>query len=390
MYQFPLISKLIWPFSIYPFSVSSIQRDFEAVLVRYLKKWLGLNKPANPAILFLPKNRYGLGLTSPVELFKSLQVGALHQLANSQDPMITSLEKCMRERDLRSRSNRWKPAIQLAKAQSIIDFNLAFGGQSNTQGLGFNSKMKLNSTSSLRQKRSAVTSLVRDEEANARIAPLRGLPLSGNFLKWDDLAPSAKSWHNRIYSMSEAELKFVLNAQAQSLPSPANLRRWGCNVYARCLLCSKPSATAKHTLNGCSVAFRQGRYVWRHDNVLKVMAQHLRGLVARANRSSPPPSERTIPFVPAGGRPRPKRRTTERINRLSRATDWRIAIDLDNNLLFPPATGVTTAQRPDIVIWSVDTKTIIWGELTCPLEELMREAHIRRKPATLNWKLSAW
>ena len=81
--------------------------------------------------------------------------------------MIVSLEESMSRRDFSSHSNRWMPAIQLAKAQSVVDFNLAFGGQNNTHGLGFNSKMKLKASSSLRQKRSAVTSQVRSEEADA-------------------------------------------------------------------------------------------------------------------------------------------------------------------------------------------------------------------------------
>ena len=64
---------------------------------------------------------------------------------------------------------------------------------------------------------------------------------------------------------------------------------------------------------------------------------------------------------------------------LNAATDWQIGIDLDNNLVFPAATGVASGCRPGVVIWSPLTKTIIWGELTCPLEELILDAHIRKK-----------
>ena len=77
--------------------------------------------------------------------------------------------------------------------------------------------------------------------------------------------------------MSEAELSFILNAQAQSLPDPSNLRRWNCN--ARCLLCSKPATTAKHSLSHCPVALWKGRYTWRHDNVLLAMTPDLHDLI---------------------------------------------------------------------------------------------------------------
>ena len=66
--------------------------------------------------------------------------------------------------------------------------------------------------------------------------------------------------------------------------------------------------------------------------------------------------------------------------------DWQIAFDLDSNLVFPAITGVISALRPDIVIWSVSTKTMIWGELTCPLEELILDAHVRKKSRYLSRK----
>ena len=56
--------------------------------------------------------------------------------------------------------------------------------------------------------------------------------------------------------------------------------------------------------------------------------------------------------------------------------------------MFPPITGVTTNLRPDIVIWSIALKTVIWGELSCPLEELILEAYIRKTQRYLSLEIA--
>jgi hypothetical protein len=215
IYQFYVLAVLSWPFSIYPFSVSDISKNFEALATRFLKKWYGLAKPANPAILFLPKSRNGLGITSPVEKFKTLQVSALHQLVNSKDPLITSLARSSIERDsLLSKSNKWSPATALSSAESNLNFNLSFSGQVGSIGLGYRSNRK--PSSSPKEKRSAIAAIVRDGEAELRVATLRDKPLSGNFLKWDKLTHSVTNWNQQILSMSEP--KYLSSSMAKLKP----------------------------------------------------------------------------------------------------------------------------------------------------------------------------
>ena len=45
---------------------------------------------------------------------------------------------------------------------------------------------------------------------------------------------------------------------------------------AKCPLCDNPWPTVQHILNGCSVSLSQGRYTWRHDSALKILANGLR------------------------------------------------------------------------------------------------------------------
>src|SRR5689334_21024572 len=47
-----------------------------------------------------------------------------------------------------------------------------------------------------------------------------------------------KSWQALLYQYSQSLLQFVLNSQLNTLPSPANLRRWSANNDAICSLCT--------------------------------------------------------------------------------------------------------------------------------------------------------
>ena len=84
---------------------------------------------------------------------------------------------------------------------------------------------------------------------------------------------------------------------------------------------------------------------------------------------------------------------------LTRATDWKVQFDLGmsegmskwregdrsvghrTSLPFPPEIAVVsgTGSRPDGVIWSQSSKTVIWIELTSPWEENMSKRHFEKK-----------
>ena len=84
---------------------------------------------------------------------------------------------------------------------------------------------------------------------------------------------------------------------------------------------------------------------------------------------------------------------------LARASDWKVQFDLDmsdgmskiregehsaghrTSLPFPPEIAVVSGKgsRPDGVIWSLSSKTVIWIELTSPWEDNMSKRHFEKK-----------
>ncbi len=65
-------------------------------------------------------------------------------------------------------------------------------------------------------------------------------------------------------------VKFLLNAVLDTLPTNSNLMRWGKRSNSKCELCSHHD-TLLHTLNNCPTMLKDGRYTWRHNNVLSHM-----------------------------------------------------------------------------------------------------------------------
>ncbi len=81
--------------------------------------------------------------------------------------------------------------------------------------------------------------------------------------------------------MEASNISFIIRATFDVLPSPKNLHQW----YGEdpiCALCPTP-ATLKHILTGCKTSLIQGRYTWRHNQVLKSLAAALESKRNTAN-----------------------------------------------------------------------------------------------------------
>ena len=159
-------------------------------------------------------------------------------------------------------------------------------------------------------------------------------------------------------------------------------------------MCLTPNATAAHVSNNCVIALRQGRYTWRHDNVLATIAKDMYGLVNRASRlNSHSPVPDSIAFGTSESLTKPKQHRRSLLTK-SPVTDWDINIDFDRIPTIPAILGVDTLLRPDAVIFSMQHKIIIWGELTVPLERNMLDAHLRKTARYMNLKkdlkLAGW
>ncbi len=182
-------------------------------------------------------------------------------------------------------------------------------------------------------------------------------------------------------------LKFTINAQTNTLPSPDNLRRWNQTKYAMCGLCGIVGVTLAHILCGCGwvhgVELRSSkgsRYKWRHDCILATLTATIRNRIKVVNDLPLTAGERKkhfIRFVKAGvqGVPRSKKKILHNKDYiLNRARDWILYCDLPwerktgSDFVFPQDVALTSL-KPDMVLVSYARKICVVVELTAPLEE---------------------
>lgn len=145
------------------------------------------------------------------------------------------------------------------------------------------------------------------EEVRAAVEETRtckavGMKQQGAWTRWENAVERKVTWAD-LWKAEPHRIKFLIQAVYDVLPSPSNLHTWGIADTPACPLCSK-RGTLEHILSCCTRALGDGRYRWRHDQVLKTIAEAIStGLVwAKQYR----PSKKTIAFVralyfPSGG-----------------------------------------------------------------------------------------
>ncbi|KAI4876462.1 hypothetical protein NFI96_002536 [Prochilodus magdalenae] len=193
----------------------------------------------------------------------------------------------------------------------------------------------------------------------------------GASMRWEGALERKLTW-NDIWKAEPQRIKFMIQAVYDVLPSLANLHTWGKSDLPTCPLCPG-RGTLEHILSSCPAALRGGRYRWRHDQVLRAVAETISTAVANNKHTR---SQRTVPFVKAGEKPQAQ--STAAASLLSAAPDWELRVDLGRQLKFPEYV-TSTALRPDVVLTSVSSKQVLLVELTVPWEDRMEEANERKR-----------
>ncbi|KAJ8334019.1 hypothetical protein SKAU_G00413380 [Synaphobranchus kaupii] len=151
------------------------------------------------------------------------------------------------------------------------------------------------------------------------------------------------------------------------------------HLRTNCHLCDTQNPSLQHILTGCKSALT--RYRWRHDQVLRKLAEVLEARRLEVNKTSSSTSQLRIHFVRQGAE-------AQNINQnewsaLTPGCEWNMRVDLDQQFKFPVEIA-TTSLRPDIVLWSTSSRTVIMAELTVPWEEGTEQPSKGRRRSTVS------
>ena len=380
LYQHYVVAFLAWPFMVYDFDASYVSH-LEHIATRYLKRWAGLYSRAITSILYRPRDMFGLQLCSLVTFYKKLQVGQAYLLKHSPDVKLNRIYASMLAHQ-NALKFIWRPAPVLEQLEPQVEHQILFNGQSDRAGLGAVPGRYNRRLSTAEHKERVLQTLSSSILDSLNILDMdKGM--QGCFLRFEGVEPFDLSWRHLIGTRNPRLITWVLNASINSVVTPDLRKLWNFCHHAKCPLCNHEQASLFHILVDCPVALKQLRYSWRHDSVLSTLQEPLQRRLDKHNESPPKMESQPIHFRNAkDSKPKdlpnlPMRNSSSSI--LDTATDWKMQIDFTKEPVPFPVHICVTEQRPDIVLFSDSLKKVILVELTCPAEENIADARLRKE-----------
>lgn len=126
----------------------------------------------------------------------------------------------------------------------------------------------------------------------------------------------------------------------------------------------------EHILSCCPKAFGDGRYRWRHDQVLRALADTIGTAIHNSKYQHTP--KQSVTFVSAGEKTQHQPSFSGGI--LATAQDWQLQVDLGRQSKFLEHISATSL-RPDTVLTLKSTEQVVLLELTVSWEDWIEEAN---------------
>ncbi|XP_074530869.1 LOW QUALITY PROTEIN: interferon-induced very large GTPase 1-like [Halichoeres trimaculatus] len=312
-FNFTLHPRIMWPLKLCEVTSSAVSK-MDAKASSFIRKWLGLPRCHSSASLY-GKNILQLPLKSITVGYRQEKARLVMELRDSSDETV---------RDMKARvvtGRKWKAQEEVQKAVGRLQHQEVVGKvQTGRAGLGWGDLPKMWSRANRRERKDLVIT--------------------------------------EVTKMAEEEYRWL-------------------GVEQACDLCGTISASLQHTLSGCRTALSQGRYRWRHDQVLRKLAEVVEKRRQEARNGSHLGTQLWTQFLREGeARESVSRRPAPSL--LSLGVEWRMEVDLGRQLHFPGEICDTTL-RPDMVLWTKEEKAVLLVELTVPWEEGMEGAYERKR-----------
>ena len=221
----------------------------------YLKKWCGLPPSATNAVLHMSES---LGIKSIDHIYKESHCSAY---ASSMIKADAKVQNCLKSKYIRELS--WKRKFSTV----VYAENMFKKAQSEIPPA-------VNPTDNLKTVKQKIKLSIAKEIQMLWNDKLETLVHQGNLLKLISEENSNITWKAIIHNLPRKLLRFGLNAITNTLPVNSNLALWGKTLNQACALCGRKE-TLLHVLNGCPIMLDQGRYTYRHNNILSVILKAL-------------------------------------------------------------------------------------------------------------------
>ena len=411
------MSKVSWDFFIHDFPPSFVSKELQCIQTKYLKKWSGLAVRADPSVLYRPREDSGMGLKEVAIEHKKQRLIRRHQLATSRDPQVREIHGRFAAFQHRKKTNalrhQWLECVEMDELLAEVKTGKIKGTSSDGAGVGYGVRRKWSRPQDKHKgEREAMLHVFGEIAKENRLVKVMSKPLEGEqvstvplhgkpdekrgnyfcgWLTWRNVVSLDLRW-NRILQKQDSYLRFALNAVQDSLPTPSRLKHWQQDSAGDglCPLGCRVTGSLLHILCQCQKAIKeepQSRITWRHDSILLAIYKSVKDRIKEAMESRVETEvEDSIGFKSNLGKFTAPRAQSSQAPLLESADDWKVQFDVNDEGVsvkerpFPSEIAVVSGpgSRPDGVIWSMQTKTVIWIELTSPWEENLTKKHFEK------------
>ncbi|XP_057679566.1 uncharacterized protein LOC130908003 [Corythoichthys intestinalis] len=299
IYQHSILPRILWPLLVYAVPVTTVE-SFERKISSFLRKWLGLPRSLNSAALYGTSNNLQLPFSGLTEEFKVARTREALQYRESRDGKVSSAGIEVRT------GRKWKAEKAVEVAESRLRQKALVGTVATGRaGLGYIPKTQVSQARG-KERQHLLQEEVRAGLEEERVGRALGLRQQGAWTRWEGTLQRKVTWSN-IMQADLHRVLFLVAAVYDSLPSPANLHVWGKSETPSCSLCSG-RGSLEHLLSSCPKSLADGRYRWRHDQVLKAVAESIATAISSSKHHHAP--KKAISFIKAGERPRARPKIT--------------------------------------------------------------------------------
>ena len=246
VFKVAICPRLTWDLATSDLPISWLQNHLQPIATRFLKRWSGLAKSADPNRLFLPKAKGGLELPHLVTMYKKIHTAKAGSHMYSGDSAVWAIATKNTLHELQLHCALFRPH------QEVVGV------------------MKEDPGASKKWVIAQVKAKIHSEATAARLAHTTSLTVQGLTVREFE-GRSAQNWTTAISTVPELCFKFAsMRSQTLFHAHNANLCKWKKLSSPLCQLCGEYQSLA-HVLNSCQKAVALRRYTSRHDDVLAVI-----------------------------------------------------------------------------------------------------------------------
>ena len=242
-------------------------KTLDTLTDKAIKTWVGVPKSATNAVIHM---KQALDIKSISQLYTETHTVSHVRTRLQADSTVNNVIDCTLQRE-----GEWTTKVSTTVLceevfidsvqlnTSGIEIPEFSGDQAAKQKHDFNTKV-----------RDTAKAHIADTFSEEHVSHVNSLDVQGKSLSLVAQEATDFTWKSFLYDMKAGTLKFLVNSVVDTLPTAANLVRWGKSNSDKCKLC-KGRQTTDHCLNICKVGLETGRWTWRHNNIVNYIVNSI-------------------------------------------------------------------------------------------------------------------